>query len=53
MFFKNHMPINVSQNEEILKLMKELSKGKQSGEEYGWISSEEARVYFDGQNLEG
>ena len=53
MLLQNHISVNMSQNEAILKLMKELSKGKRSGEEISWITSEEVKAHFEGQNLEG
>ena len=34
----------------MLRLMCELEKGRTSGEEEGWVSSEDVRGYFAGKN---
>ena len=42
---------NVNQDEELIKarltLLKELYKGHKSGEEEGWVSSEDVKKHFE------
>lgn len=36
-------------NQAALHLMRELAKGRQSGEQEGWLSSEDVRAHFRGR----
>lgn len=38
--------IDLTSEEDVIELVKELRRGKQSGEEEGWIENEDVRRYF-------